>query len=153
VGGTVEEFEQAAAAARDAQTLLRQFPGVAGLSSDDAAWVEEECSETITEMLPGAIALGRSGKCTECGTAIAPWFTTCRPCSFRGADGHGHGDRDRRPGGGGRPDGHGRENHGRGADGHGGRRTTGRTGGRAARPGDTPPSGRRSGAAKGTRRG
>ncbi|MCU1607084.1 MAG: Helicase domain protein, partial [Modestobacter sp.] len=46
VGGTVEEFEQAAAAARDAQTLLRQFPGVAGLSSDDAAWVEEECSET-----------------------------------------------------------------------------------------------------------
>ena len=36
VGGTVEDFEQAAAGARDAQTLLRQFPGVAGLSSDDA---------------------------------------------------------------------------------------------------------------------
>ncbi|GAB3352406.1 helicase-related protein [Modestobacter lapidis] len=81
VGGTVEEFEQAAAGARDAQTLLRQFPGVAGLSSDDAAWVEEECAETITELLPGAIALGRSGKCAECGTAIAPWFSTCRPCS------------------------------------------------------------------------
>jgi ATP-dependent RNA helicase SUPV3L1/SUV3 len=90
VGGSVEEFEQAAAAARDAQTLLRQFPGVAGLSSDDAAWVEEECSETITEMLPDAISLGRSGKCTECGTAIAPWFTTCRPCS-NGPKGHGPG--------------------------------------------------------------
>jgi ATP-dependent RNA helicase SUPV3L1/SUV3 len=85
VGGSVEEFEQAAAAARDAQTLLRQFPGVAGLTSDDAAWVEEECSETITEMLPGAISLGRSGKCTDCGTSIAPWFTTCRPCSSRPA--------------------------------------------------------------------
>jgi ATP-dependent RNA helicase SUPV3L1/SUV3 len=151
VGGSVEEFEQAAAAARDAQTLLRQFPGVAGLSSDDAAWVEEECSETITEMLPGAIALGRSGKCVECGAAIAPWFSTCRPCSFRGAD---RGDRDRRPGGHGRPDGHGREGHGREGHGRGtGQRTTGRTGGRAARPGDAPPSGRRARPANGSRRG
>ena len=79
-GGSVEEFEQAAAAARDAQTLLRQFPGIAGLDSDDAAWVEEECAETISELLPDAIALGRSGKCVACGDAIAPWFTTCRPC-------------------------------------------------------------------------
>ena len=30
---------------------------------------------------PDAISLGRSGKCVECGSAIAPWFTTCRPCS------------------------------------------------------------------------
>jgi ATP-dependent RNA helicase SUPV3L1/SUV3 len=90
VGGGVEQFEQTAAAARDAQTLLRQFPGVGGLTSDDAAWVEEECSETITEMLPGAISLGLSGKCVECGTAIAPWFSTCRPCS-NGPKGHGPG--------------------------------------------------------------
>jgi ATP-dependent RNA helicase SUPV3L1/SUV3 len=107
VGGGVEQFEQTAAAARDAQTLLRQFPGVAGLTSDDAAWVEEECSETITEMLPGAISLGLSGKCSECGTAIAPWFSTCRPCS-NGPKGHGPGregggDRgSRRPGAGSR---------------------------------------------------
>ncbi|WP_164701268.1 helicase-related protein [Modestobacter sp. KNN46-3] len=81
VKGSVEEYEQAAAAARDAQTLLRQFPGVAGLDSDDAAELEEACAETITELLPDAIAIGRSGTCTECGTSIAPWFTTCRPCS------------------------------------------------------------------------
>ncbi|MCU1667378.1 MAG: putative helicase, partial [Blastococcus sp.] len=99
-GGSVEEFEQAAAAARDAQTLLRQFPGVAGLSSDDAAWVEEECAEMITALLPDAISLGRSGKCVECGTAIAPWFTTCRPCSAPA--GRGGGERDRRPTAGGR---------------------------------------------------
>jgi ATP-dependent RNA helicase SUPV3L1/SUV3 len=97
-GGGVEEFEQAAAAARDAQTLLRSFPGVAGLTSDDAAWVEEECAETITELLPDAISLGRSGRCTDCGTAIAPWFTTCRPCSAPA--GRRGGERDRRPGGG-----------------------------------------------------
>ncbi|RBY83362.1 helicase-related protein [Blastococcus sp. TF02A-26] len=99
-GGSVEDYEQAAAAARDAQTLLRQFPGVAGLDSDDAAWVEEECAEMISELLPDAIALGRSGKCAACGTAIAPWFTTCRPCSAPA--GRGGGARDRRPAGSGR---------------------------------------------------
>ncbi|MDK3256895.1 helicase-related protein [Blastococcus capsensis] len=109
-GAGVEEFEQAAAAARDAQTLLRQFPGVAGLTSDDAAWVEEECAEMISELLPDAIALGRSGKCAECGSAIAPWFTTCRPCSAPA--GRGGGERDRRPS-------------------TGGRRTAGRAAGRA----------------------
>src|SRR3954469_19936671 len=90
VGGSVEEFEQTAAAARDAQTLLRQFPGVAGLTSEDAAWVEEECAEAISELLPDAISVNGSGKCTECGTAIAPWFSTCRPCS-NGPQGHGPG--------------------------------------------------------------
>jgi ATP-dependent RNA helicase SUPV3L1/SUV3 len=99
-GGSVEEFEQAAAAARDAQTLLRQFPGVAGLSTDDAAWVEEECAEMITELLPDAVALGRSGKCVGCGSGIAPWFTTCRPCSAPA--GRGGGERERRPATGGR---------------------------------------------------
>ncbi|MGY1702722.1 helicase-related protein [Geodermatophilus sp. SYSU D00766] len=91
VDGGVEDFEQAAAAARDAQTLLRQFPGVAGLDSDDAAWVEEECAEAISELLPDAIAVSRSSACVECGTAIAPWFSTCRPCSAprgRARDGH-----------------------------------------------------------------
>lgn len=52
----------------------------------------------ITELLPDAIALGRSGKCTSCGSAIAPWFTTCRPCSG-GPAGRSGGNRDRRPGG------------------------------------------------------
>ncbi len=114
-GGTVEEYEQAAAAARDAQTLLRQFPGVAGLDSDDAAWVEEECAEMITELLPDAISLGRSGKCTTCGAAIAPWFTTCRPCSVSSG---------RREGAaGGRSTGDGRAT--------GGARTAGRAAGRA----------------------
>jgi ATP-dependent RNA helicase SUPV3L1/SUV3 len=89
-GGSVEDYEQAAAAARDAQTLLRQFPGVAGLSSEDAAWVEEECAEAISELLPDAISVSGSSRCVECGTAIAPWFTTCKPCSHRPA-GHGRG--------------------------------------------------------------
>ncbi|MCZ2835946.1 helicase-related protein [Modestobacter sp. VKM Ac-2985] len=99
VKGSVEEYEQAAAAARDAQTLLRQFPGVAGLDSDDAAELEEACAETITELLPDAIAIGRSGTCTECGTSIAPWFTTCRPCSGP-RSGRGAAERSRPAGGG-----------------------------------------------------
>jgi ATP-dependent RNA helicase SUPV3L1/SUV3 len=83
--GSVEDYEQAAAAARDAQTLLRSFPGVAGLEAEDAAGVEDACATRITELLPGAITLSASGKCEECGTGIAPWFTTCRGCATRPA--------------------------------------------------------------------
>jgi ATP-dependent RNA helicase SUPV3L1/SUV3 len=83
--GSVEDYEQAAAAARDAQTLLRSFPDVAGLTSEDAALVEDACATRITELLPDAITLSASGRCEECGSAIAPWFTTCRDCSARAA--------------------------------------------------------------------
>jgi ATP-dependent RNA helicase SUPV3L1/SUV3 len=88
--GSVEDYEQAAAAARDAQTLLRSFPDVAGLTSEDAAEVEDACATRITELLPGAIALTASGRCTDCGAGIAPWFTTCRDCSV-GTAGRGPG--------------------------------------------------------------
>jgi ATP-dependent RNA helicase SUPV3L1/SUV3 len=96
--GMVEDYEQAAAAARDAQTLLRSFPDVAGLTSEDAALVEEACATRITELLPDAISLTASGRCSDCGAHIAPWFTTCRDCSVgmagrgpaRGAPSDGH---------------------------------------------------------------
>src|SRR4051794_4705349 len=130
--GTVEDYEQAAAAARDAQTLLRSFPDVAGLTSDDAALVEDACATRITELLPDAITLSASGRCTDCGDPIAPWFSTCRDCSARSARRHAS------------PDGPPRDDHrrhprqasgaGRPSGGDGGRRgrTTGTSTGRTA---------------------
>ncbi|QNG39192.1 helicase [Geodermatophilaceae bacterium NBWT11] len=82
---TVQDFEMAAAQAREAQTLLRSFPGVAGLTSEDAAANEQKCAQRITELLPDAIAMSTAAKCVECGTPIAPWFTTCRDCGTRPA--------------------------------------------------------------------
>ncbi|SDO99846.1 ATP-dependent RNA helicase SUPV3L1/SUV3 [Klenkia soli] len=93
-GSTVQDYEQAAAQAREAQTLLRSFPGVAGLTSADAAAVEEQCANRITELLPEAISLSTAARCTGCGTGIAPWFTTCRDCGTRPA---GRAAADRRP--------------------------------------------------------
>jgi ATP-dependent RNA helicase SUPV3L1/SUV3 len=119
--GTVEDYEQAAAAARDAQTLLRSFPGVAGLTSEDAAEVEEAAAARITELLPDAIGLSASGRCTSCGAGIAPWFTTCRDCSVRSA---GRGPGRERPDGGRHHDGHDRHP-----------RARGRTASEAGRPG------------------
>jgi ATP-dependent RNA helicase SUPV3L1/SUV3 len=124
----VEDYEQAAAAARDAQTLLRSFPDVAGLTSEDAAEVEEAAAARITELLPAAITLSASGRCTDCGAGIAPWFSTCRDCSV-GMAGRGpgrnhhrgtqhHDGHDRQP----RPARAGRATGGRAAD-VGGRRT------------------------------
>jgi ATP-dependent RNA helicase SUPV3L1/SUV3 len=144
--GTVEDYEQAAAAARDAQTLLRSFPDVAGLTSEDAAEVEDACAARITELLPDAISLTASGRCSDCGTGIAPWFRTCRDCSV-GTAGRGPG-RERH--GSGR---HGSERHrgdrhagDRHRDGHDRHPRPERTGGRA-----TASEGSRHGA--GTKRG
>ncbi len=143
--GTVEDYEQAAAAARDAQTLLRQFPGVGGLTSEDAAEVEEACAATITELLPEAISATASGRCTGCGTAVAPWFPTCRDCRVPTGGGSRPDGRTGRPGGG-RPARSGGERsttgRGRSEAGRGGRRATGGEPGRAATA-DTPPAGRR----------
>jgi ATP-dependent RNA helicase SUPV3L1/SUV3 len=133
--GSVEEYEQAAAAARDAQTLLRSFPGVAGLESEDAAAIEDACAERITALLPDAISLVTSGRCEECGTGIAPWFRTCRPCAARATarpagrpdDGH-RGQRPARAGG--RP----AEAHGRGRRADGTGRATGGRRGSTSRP-------------------
>jgi ATP-dependent RNA helicase SUPV3L1/SUV3 len=130
--GTVEDYEQAAAAARDAQTLLRSFPGVAGLEPEDAAEIEDACAARITELLPDAIALSASGTCQDCGTGIAPWFTTCRGCATRPAvraPGHDGSRRHRRPAGtSGRPAADtGRRGPGDAA--RGGRSTGGRAGG------------------------
>ncbi len=91
---TVQDYEQAAAQAREAQTLLRSFPGVAGLTSADAAAVEERCANRITELLPEAISLSTAARCTGCGIGIAPWFTTCRDCGTRPS---GRPSTDRRP--------------------------------------------------------
>jgi ATP-dependent RNA helicase SUPV3L1/SUV3 len=138
--GTVEDYEQAAAAARDAQTLLRSFPGVAGLTSEDAAEVEDDCAVRITALLPDAISLTASGRCSDCGAGIAPWFTTCRDCSVglagrgpgRGAPrGHHSGDRHH-------------EGHGRQAR-SSGRVTGGRASGGRAAASESAGGGRRGG--------
>jgi ATP-dependent RNA helicase SUPV3L1/SUV3 len=141
--GMVEDYEQAAAAARDAQTLLRSFPGVAGLSHEDAAAVEEACADRITELLPGAIGLSASGRCTSCGTGIAPWFSTCRDCSVGSAgrgpgrerhtgdrhhDGHDRQSRPARSGGRAAASEGGRRGRGSASRGTGGRPGTGRSG-------------------------
>ncbi len=93
-GTTVQEYELVAAQAREAQTLLRSFPGVAGLVAEDAALVEERCAARITELLPEAIGLSAAARCTSCGVGIAPWFTTCRDCGTRPS---GRPSADRRP--------------------------------------------------------
>ncbi|MBA3523088.1 MAG: helicase, partial [Geodermatophilaceae bacterium] len=82
-GNRVEDFEQAAAQAREAQTLLRAFPGVAGLTGSDAAEGEQRCAKRITELLPGAITASTAARCTERGVGIAAWFRTCRDCGTR----------------------------------------------------------------------
>jgi ATP-dependent RNA helicase SUPV3L1/SUV3 len=145
--GTVEDYEQAAAAARDAQTLLRSFPGVADLTSDDAAEVEDAAATRITELLPDAITLSSSGRCSDCGTGIAPWFSTCRDCSV-GMAGRGPGRNDHHKG-----DRHhvGHDRNARPA--RAGGPSAGATGGRSAGARSAGATGGRAAASEGGRRG
>jgi ATP-dependent RNA helicase SUPV3L1/SUV3 len=78
--GAVEALESAASAARDARALLRQVPGVAGVTDEQARDVELGCSTRITELLPEAIRTTRAGRCRDCGQACPPWFPTCSDC-------------------------------------------------------------------------
>lgn len=78
--GAVEALEAAASAARDARALLRQVPGVAGVTDDEARDLETACSTRITALLPEAIRTTRAGRCRDCGEACPPWFPTCSDC-------------------------------------------------------------------------
>jgi ATP-dependent RNA helicase SUPV3L1/SUV3 len=104
--------------------------------------VEDECATRITELLPDAITLSASGRCTDCGDPIAPWFSTCRDCSARTA--HRHAPSDTRPrddhrrhprqaSGAGRPSGSDTGRHSR-TTGSGTGRTAGGRRGRPSRP-------------------
>jgi ATP-dependent RNA helicase SUPV3L1/SUV3 len=77
---TVESLEAAAGAARDARALLRQVPGIAGVTPEAAREVELACADRITQLLPEAIRTSRSGRCRSCSQACAPWFPTCADC-------------------------------------------------------------------------
>ncbi len=76
----VETLESWAGAARDARALLRQVPGVAGVTVDEARRIELDCAQRITQALPDAIRSTRAGKCRRCSRPCPPWYPTCNDC-------------------------------------------------------------------------
>jgi hypothetical protein len=73
-------LEEAEAAAREASILrwfALQYPGVAGVTIEKAAALEEAAARRVVEELRAEIDDPTIGRCRVCGARTAPWATLC----------------------------------------------------------------------------
>jgi len=74
---------EAEAAAREASILLwfgLQYPGVAGVTIEKAAALEEAAAGRVVQMLRAEIEDPTIGRCKVCGSRTAPWASLCDRC-------------------------------------------------------------------------
>jgi ATP-dependent RNA helicase SUPV3L1/SUV3 len=74
---------EAEAAAREAAILrwfALQYPGVAGVTIEKAAALEEAAAARVVQMLRAEIEDPTIGRCKVCGSRTAPWATLCDRC-------------------------------------------------------------------------
>ncbi len=76
----LEEAEQAAREASILRWFALQYPGVAGVTIEKAAALEEAASARVVEELRAEIADPTIGRCRACGARTAPWATLCDRC-------------------------------------------------------------------------
>ena len=76
-------LEEAEAAAREASILrwfALQYPGVAGVTIEKAAALEEAAAARVVQELRAEIDDPTIGRCRVCGARTAPWATLCDRC-------------------------------------------------------------------------
>jgi ATP-dependent RNA helicase SUPV3L1/SUV3 len=76
-------LEEAEAAAREASILrwfALQYPGVAGVTIEKAAALEEKAAARVVRELRAEIDDPTIGRCRACGARTAPWATLCDRC-------------------------------------------------------------------------
>jgi ATP-dependent RNA helicase SUPV3L1/SUV3 len=76
-------LEEAEAAAREASILrwfALQYPGVAGVTIEKAAALEERAAARVVRELRAEIDDPTIGRCRACGSRTAPWATLCDRC-------------------------------------------------------------------------
>jgi ATP-dependent RNA helicase SUPV3L1/SUV3 len=76
----LEEAEQAAREASILRWFALQYPGVAGVTIERAAALEETASRRVVERLRAEIEDPTIGRCRVCGARTAPWATLCDRC-------------------------------------------------------------------------
>ena len=76
----LEEAEQAAREASILRWFALQYPGVAGVTIERAAALEEVASRRVVERLRAEIDDPSIGRCRVCGSRTAPWASLCDRC-------------------------------------------------------------------------
>jgi ATP-dependent RNA helicase SUPV3L1/SUV3 len=77
---SLEEAEQAAREASILRWFALQYPGVAGVTIERAAALEEAAAARVVQMLRAEIDDPTIGRCRSCGARTAPWATLCDRC-------------------------------------------------------------------------
>ncbi|HZS23864.1 MAG TPA: helicase-related protein [Gaiellaceae bacterium] len=74
------EAEQAAREASILRWFALQYPGVAGVTIEKAAALEEAAARRVVEELRAEIEEPTIGRCRVCGSRTAPWAQLCDRC-------------------------------------------------------------------------
>jgi ATP-dependent RNA helicase SUPV3L1/SUV3 len=77
---SLEEAEQAAREASILRWFALQYPGVAGVTIEKAAALEEAAAKRVVQELRAEIDDPTIGRCRACGARTAPWATLCDRC-------------------------------------------------------------------------
>src|SRR6266576_3042743 len=76
----LEEAEQAAREASILRWFALQYPGVAGVTIERAAALEEAAAARVVRELRAEIEDPTIGRCRVCGARTAPWASLCDRC-------------------------------------------------------------------------
>ncbi len=77
---SLTEAEQAAREASILRWFALQYPGVAGVTIEKAAALEEAAAARVVHELRAEIDDPTIGRCRACGSRTAPWATLCDRC-------------------------------------------------------------------------
>ena len=79
-GASLSEAEEAAREAAHLRWFALQYPGVAGVTIEKAAALEEAAAARVVQELRAEIDDPTIGRCRVCGSKTAPWAKLCDRC-------------------------------------------------------------------------
>jgi ATP-dependent RNA helicase SUPV3L1/SUV3 len=79
-GASLTEAEQAAREASNLRWFALQYPGVAGVTIEKAAALEEAAAARVVQELRAEIDDPTIGRCRVCNSKTAPWAKLCDRC-------------------------------------------------------------------------
>lgn len=78
---SLEEAENAGRLSGILRWFALQYNGVAGITIERAAALEEAAVERVVTRLRVEVRDGKLGRCRSCGSTCPPWFPLCERCS------------------------------------------------------------------------
>ena len=78
---SLEDAEAAGRVAGILRWFALQYPGVAGVTIERAAALEEAAAARVVARLEAEVRDGRIGRCRSCGRTCPPWYPLCDRCA------------------------------------------------------------------------